>query len=156
MISTVATVEALDRDTRMITLRNPRGNVSTFEVGDAVKNLDKVKVGDQVVVDYYESLAIEVVKPNTAAAGKETVVDTAEPGEKPAGTLTHKTTMIATVEQIDHAAPSITLRASDGSLKTVKVRHPERLNLVKVGDTLKITYQLAVAVSVEPAAKAAH
>lgn len=155
-ISTVATVEELDRQNRTITLRGPSGNDATFEVGEHVKNLDQVKVGDRVVVDYYESLAIQVVKPGSSANGGETVIDSTQPGEKPAKTLAHKSTMIATVEQIDYATPSITLRGSEGNLMTVKVRHPERLKLVKVGDTLRITYQLAIAVSVKPAPNAAR
>ena len=59
------------------------------------------------------------------------------------------------VERIDYEAPSITLKDSAGNLTTVRVRHPERLKLVKVGDTLKITYQEALAVAVEPPAKTA-
>ena len=151
MVSTMATVEALDQKTRTITLRGPHGDTSSFKVDDRVKNLDQVKVGDQVVVDYYESLAIQVVKPESAVSGKEMVVDTAEPGEKPGGVAAQKTTMVATIEAIDYSAPSITLRGSDGNVTTVRVRHPERLKLVKVGDTLKITYSQALAVSVHPA-----
>jgi hypothetical protein len=155
-VSTVATVEALNLETRMITLRGPHGDTSSFKVDDRVKNLDQVKVGDQVVVDYYESLAIQVVKPEAAVSGQELVVDTAEPGELPGGKAVQKTTIVATIEAIDHSAPSITLRGSDGNLTTVLVRHPERLKLVKVGDTLKITFEQALAISVRPAPPTAH
>ena len=151
-----ATVEALDQESRNITLRGPSGTRTSFKVGDRVKNLHKVRVGDRVVVDYYESLAIQVVKPGTSGDKSETIVDSAEPGETPAGSVTEKTTMIATIEQIDRSVPSITLRDQDGKSHTVRVRHPERLKLVKVGDTLKITYRQAVAVSVEPALPAAR
>jgi len=154
--STSAIVEALDQESRMITLRGPTGTRMSFKVGDRVKNLHKIKVGDRVVVDYYESLAIQVVKPGTTGDQRETVVDSAEPGEKPAGAVVEKTTLVATIEQIDRSVPSITLRDQDGNLCTVRVRHPERLSLVKVGDTLRITYVQAVAVSVEPAQPAAH
>jgi hypothetical protein len=156
MSSTSATVEALDQESRNITLRKPSGTRTSFKVGDQVKNLHKVRVGDRVVVDYYESLAIQVVKPGTTRDQRETMVYSAEPGETPAGSVTEKTTMTATIEQIDRSVPSITLRDEDGKLYTVRVRHPERLKLVKVGDTLKITYTEAVAVSVEPAPHAAR
>ena len=111
--------------------------------------------GDRITVDYYQSLAMEVVKVGTAQSGQESVVDTAEPGEKPAIATAKKTTIVATIEAIDRAAPSITLKDSKGNVTKVKVRHPERLKLVKVGDTLKITYREAIAVAVEPA-KEAH
>jgi hypothetical protein len=155
LISTHATVEAIDHKTRVVTVKGPEGNTSTFRVDDSVKNLDQVKVGDRITVDYYQSLAMEVVKVGTAQSGQESVVDTAEPGEKPAIATAKKTTIVATIEAIDRAAPSITLKDSKGNVTKVKVRHPERLKLVKVGDTLKITYREAIAVAVEPA-KEAH
>jgi hypothetical protein len=151
LTSMVATVEALDQEKRMITLRGPNGGRMSFKVGDRVKNLNQVHTGDKVLVDYYESLAIQVVKPGTSGDARETVVDSADPGEKPAGVVMEKNTMTATIQQIDRSVPSVTLKDQDGNLHTVRVRHPERLSLVKVGDTLKITYTQAVIASVEPA-----
>jgi len=156
LTSTSAIVESLDQESRIITLRGVSGTRTTFKVGDRVRNLDKIHVGDRVLVDYYESLAIQVVKPGTSGDQRETIVDSAEPGEKPAGAVVETATMVATIEKIDRSAPSITLRDKDGNSHTVRVRHPERLKLVKVGDTLKITYRQAVAVSVEPALPAAR
>jgi len=46
-----------------VTVKGPKGNVNTVKVGDHVKNLDQVKVGDQVVVRYTEAVAISVEKP---------------------------------------------------------------------------------------------
>jgi hypothetical protein len=151
LTSTSATVEAIDQEKRMITLRGPYGSRMTFKVGDRVKNLYQIHAGDRVVVDYYESLAVEVVKPGTSGDKRETVVDSAEPGEKPTGMVMEKNTMTATIQQIDRSVPSITLRDQEGNFHTVRVRHPERLSLVKVGDTIKITYTQAVVASVEPA-----
>jgi hypothetical protein len=155
LVSTSATVEAIDHKTRMVTIRGPQGNTSTFKVGDSVKNLDQVKVGDRVTVDYYQSLAVQVIKVGSAESSEEQVVESAAPGEEPGMAAAKKVTVVATVEAIDHAAPSITLKDEKGNVTTVKVRHPERLKLVKVGDTLKITYREAVAVAVEPPPKTA-
>ncbi|MCX5731077.1 MAG: hypothetical protein NTY18_06950 [Deltaproteobacteria bacterium] len=41
-----AKVKAIDVDKRLITLKGPKGEVDTFEVGPDVKNLPQVKVGD--------------------------------------------------------------------------------------------------------------
>lgn len=51
-----ATVTQLDVATRLMTLRGPAGNEFTFEVDPAVRNLPQVKVGDDVVVRYYETI----------------------------------------------------------------------------------------------------
>jgi hypothetical protein len=156
LISSSATVEAIDQKSRMITLRGPGGDKITFKVDDQVKNLPQVKVGDKVVVDYLETMAIQVVKPGESEADRETVVESAEPGEKPAVAVVEKTSVTATIEKIDRTMPSITLRIPDGTLVTLKVRHPERLKLVKIGDELKITFEKAVVVAVEPATKSAR
>jgi hypothetical protein len=156
LISTTATIEAIDSKTRTVTVRGPEGNTFAFKVDDSVRNFEQMKVGDRITVDYFQSVAIEVVKVGTAESGQESVVESAEPGEKPKLATATKTTIVATIEAIDHAAPTITLKDSNGRLTKVKVRHPERLKLVKVGDTLKITFKDAVAVSVGPAPKEAR
>jgi hypothetical protein len=156
MISTSATVTAVDPKTRTITVTGPQGNTCSFKVSPAVKNFDKIKPNDQVVLDYFDSIAFQVVKPGIDADGQETIIEAAAPGEDAAVGMGEKTTMVATVEQINRTAPSITLKDSEGKLTTVQVRHPERLKLVKVGDTLKITYCQAVAVAVEPPQNSAH
>jgi hypothetical protein len=58
-----ANVEAVDYQKRTITLRGPQGNVGTYKVGDAVKRLNEVKTGDQVVLRVTDALAILVEKP---------------------------------------------------------------------------------------------
>src|SRR5579863_690226 len=116
MVTTLATVTAVDAKSRMMTLRGPQGNSISFKVGEQVKNLDQIKVGDNVVVDYRESLAVQVVKPGAAGSGEDLVVDKAETSSKTGDSATQKMTVFATVEQIDYSEPSITLRGSEGSL----------------------------------------
>jgi hypothetical protein len=58
-----ANVEAVDYQKRTITLRGPQGNVTTYKVGDGVKRLNDVKMGDQVVLRVTDALAILVEKP---------------------------------------------------------------------------------------------
>lgn len=58
-----ATVDALDLKSRNVTLRGPKGNRVTMKVGDHVKRLDKLNVGDLVIAEYIESIDISVSKP---------------------------------------------------------------------------------------------
>ncbi len=62
-VSVSATVEALDVATRSVTLRGPKGNRVTLTVGEQVKNLGEVKVGDLVTAGYTESIDIAVTTP---------------------------------------------------------------------------------------------
>jgi len=47
---TTATVDAIDYDNRMGTLRLPDGTIITFKFGPAVTDSNHLKVGDQVII----------------------------------------------------------------------------------------------------------
>lgn len=65
-----AKVTALDHKTRMITLTGPKGNTLTTKVGPDVKRLDDVKVGDEIVIKYTESLLVDVTAGAAAPAAQ--------------------------------------------------------------------------------------
>jgi hypothetical protein len=150
VVTGTATVEAVDLEKRIVTLRRADGSVFDLDVGEEVKNLPQVKVGDEVVVKYYQSIAIQVKKPG-AVEGSEVreAVATAKPGEKPAGAAAKQVTVTATIEKIDKKKMMATLKGPEGKVVEVKVRNPKNLENVKVGDQVVITYTEAVAVSVE-------
>lgn len=149
LISDTATVEAIDVGTRQLTLKGSDGRVATFDVDEQVKNLPQVQVGDHVVVDYIEGLAVYIVKPGRApSVAVEQASNVAKPGEKPGIAGAHRITLVAVVEEIDENAPSVTLRGPDGHPLEIKVRDPDNLDKVRVGETVQITYTQALAVSV--------
>ncbi len=155
MQTVTATVEKIDLKKRLVTLKGPDGKSVTVEVDERVKNLPQVKKGDQVTVSYYESAAYEVKKPGEAQPGVVVAgaLGTAKPGEMPAGVGAHTVTVTSTIEAIDKSVPSVTLKGPDGDLVTVRVRYPEKLAHVKVGDLVEITYTQALAIAVEPPSK---
>lgn len=55
-----ARVEDINYDTRMVKLKGPAGNSKTLKVDEQAPNLDKVKVGDDVVVRHTVAVAIKV------------------------------------------------------------------------------------------------
>jgi len=150
MKTVTATVESIDLATRAVTLKRPDGKVMGLKVGEEVKNLPQVKVGDKVAVTYYESIAAQIIKPGTGpASGAQQAVATAKPGEKPAGAMVQQVTVVATIEAIDKATQHVTLKGPEGKTVEVKVNNPKNLEGVKVGDEVAITYTEAMAVSVE-------
>jgi hypothetical protein len=155
LVTTTARVKAIDQQTRRVTLERADGSEVTLYADDTVRNLPQVKVGDEVAVSFYESLAYEVKKPGTATPGATVAgeVTRAKPGEKPAGAGTRVTTIVATIVGIDKAAGTVTLQGSTGKATTIKARDPRNLDRVAVGDLVEITYTEAVAVSVEKPAK---
>jgi len=155
LIEKTATVEAIDQSSRMVTLKGPEGNSVTFKASAEVRNLPQVKVGDTVKFAYYESLAVRVLGKGEAfpTAGESATAARAKAGEKPAGVVGTETTVNATITAIDKKAKTATLKGEDGKSVTVKPLRPEKLDEVKVGDRLVITYTEAVAVKVEKAEK---
>jgi Cu/Ag efflux protein CusF len=154
-VTATATVKAIDQKTRRVTLRRPDGSLVKFTAGDSVRNLAQVKVGDEVAVSYYESLAYEVLKPGEGAPGAAVAEDVqrAKLGEKPGATGARVTTVTVTIAGIDKAAGTVTLKDPDGDAKTIKVRDPQKLDRVAVGDLVQITYTEAIAVAVEAPTK---
>jgi len=55
------------------------------------------------------------------------------------------------ITAIDPTVPTVTFKGPAGNTRTIKVRHPEKLEGVKVGDTVEITYTEAFAIKVEEA-----
>ena len=74
-------------------------------------------------------------------------------GEKPAGVVAAQTTVTVKVAAIDAKVPSVTFTLPSGDKRTVKVKDPAKLQGVKVGDTIDITYTEALALKVQPKPK---
>jgi len=155
VVSATATVEAIDLQKRVVTLKGPNGDVFDVTVGEQARNLPQVKVGDQVEVKYYESIALRLVKPGEGVAGvRETeTLERAKKGEKPGGMAGRQVTLTATITAIDKKKQKVTLKGPEGKTVTVKAENPKNLAKVKVGDEVEITYTEALAISVEEAKK---
>lgn len=151
-VSVTATVEKIDMNSREVTLRGPEGNVVTIAVGPEARNLEQLKVGDKVNVEYTQALAVALT-PATGGEeerGEVAALERAPEGEKPAGVLARRVDIKAKVEAIDTEKREVTLKGPD---RTVKLAVGEDIDLgkIKVGDQVFASYEEALAVSVEPA-----
>jgi hypothetical protein len=149
-----ATVTKIDQKTREVTVKTEDGKESSFVAGPAVVNFAQMKVGDVITAKYSEALVYEVKKGGTAVAPETTVAGgAAAPGAMPAGAVAQQTTVTVLITAIDTKAPSVTFQGPGGKTKTIKVLHPEKLEGVKVGDTVQVTYTEALAITVDKAPK---
>jgi hypothetical protein len=145
-----ATVVAVDLQNRYVTLKGPDGALRDIKVGEEAVNLPQVKVGDLVTVKFYESIAVEVIKPGTVAgAGETSAIVRAKPGEMPGGMAARQVSVTAIIMAIDKQKSTMTLKGPEGKLVTAMVQDPTNLEKVKVGDELMIAYTEALAISVE-------
>lgn len=148
--SATATVVAIDRSDREVTLRGPQGNTVTIDVGPDVRNFDQIQVGDKVNVTYYESTAVYLgpkgQKPGTTSG---TVVGRGPAGTKPEGYVIDTVDAVAVVKSINRSNRTVTLQGPSGDVFTIKVPSSvQAFNQLKVGDSVYARYTEALAIDV--------
>jgi len=151
LVSAKATVMAVDLKTRIVTLKDSKGNITDLKAGNEVRNLEQLKAGDLVTTKYYQSLLIKLVKPGTGPEGMQAkaTMERAKPGEKPHGMIGGQVTITAKVTAINKKEQTLSLKGPGGKTVVAKADNPHNLDLLKVGDELMITYTEALAISVE-------
>lgn len=146
-----AVVEAINLETREVTLRGPEGNSSSFVASEEARNLDQVSVGDIVVAEYEQSLSIEVFENDGSVpgAGEVMAAGRSELGEMPGIAAVDSKVVTATVEEINLENNTFKLKGPSGEVQEYVARDPENLKKAAVGDLVVITYTEAIALSVE-------
>ena len=149
-----ATVTAIDKATRTLTLKGADGKTFPLVASAEVRNFDQIQVGSEVVVGYLEALAIELKKGGGAKVER---VDSsagarAEAGAQPAGMAARKITATGDVIALDAATQTATVRGPNRTIE-LRVPDPKQFQMIVVGDQIQVTYTEALAVSVEPAPK---
>jgi Cu/Ag efflux protein CusF len=152
-MSKSATITAINHSTRVVTLKDAEGNLEDVQCGPEITRFKELKVGDIVTFSYHAAVVYQVAKPGdkTAAAAGPTV--TRGQGVKPSGAVTHQQKATVTVDAIDPAAPSVTVRTADGHQMTALIEDKKNLEGLKVGDKIDITFTEALMVTVESAKK---
>ena len=151
VVETTSTIEAIDKTSRMVTLKDKDGSLDTIYAGPEIKRFDELKVGDKVTFRYYDSLVYQIVKPGQVAPGAPTGDPTVVRGKgpKPGATVSEQSVATVKVKAIDTKVPSISVTTEDGNLLSFKVDNPKNLEGVAVGDTVQITYTSAVMITVK-------
>jgi len=151
----VATVTEIDAATRQVTIKGPNGHSLPLQASPEVRNLDKVAVGDRVVVKYRESLSLELKKEGGAPRASTDTGDVtrSKPGDRPGGEAVARTEVTADVIAVDAKRQTVTLKGPQETAE-LWVKDPKQFGLIKVGDQVHAVYTRALAVSMQPAAPA--
>jgi Cu/Ag efflux protein CusF len=140
-VEVIANITAVDAAKRTVTLKGPSGNTMNYVAGPEVKNFDQIKAGDQVVLRLGEAISFELAK--TTSPVRERVeregMGRAKPGERPAGSFVREVQVVADVVAVDKAKQTVTLRGPQRTV-TLKVQDPKKLEAVKVGDQVDVSY----------------
>jgi Cu/Ag efflux protein CusF len=145
-----ATVTAVDRASRKVTLMTPDGKKTTFKAGPEVRNFDQLQVGDKVEAELVEELAVFLSKDGAPPSATETAaVAVAPKGSKPGVFMADTVRVSARIKAVDTGKRKVTLQLPDGTTKTVQAGKSVDLSKVRAGDDIVIQYTEAVAIVVE-------
>ena len=150
----VATVEAIEPASRLVTLKGTDGRSLVVKAGPEVRNLPQVRVGDRVVVSYPEALLAEVVKPGTGSEGVSNVTTRAAPGERPGAEFVDEIRLPVKIYSVDTFQNVVEVTGPRGYNRRIKVTDPKAREFIrglKPGDEVQVTFREAFAVSVERA-----
>ena len=148
-----AVVEAIDHETRVVTVRKADGEAITFTASEEARNLDQVSVGDVLIAEYLETVTIDVLANDgvEAEAATASALARTEEGEMPGVAAMDSTIVISTVEEINVENNTFKLKGPDGVVEEYVARNPENLKRAMVGDLVVTTVTAAMAITVEKA-----
>jgi hypothetical protein len=146
-----AIVEAVDQETRVVTLRKANGEAVTFTADENVRNLAQVSVGDHLIAEYVETVSIRVMAADglEAEAAEASAMARAEEGAMPGFAAMDAMVVTATVEEINLEMNTFKLKGPDGAINEYTARNPDNLRRSAVGDLVVMTVTSAVAIVVE-------
>jgi Cu/Ag efflux protein CusF len=128
-------VTVVNADTRLMTLKTAEGEYQVLHVPPEVKRLDEIKIGDMVSITETTTALIELQTGRDAGAmGAEGETEVAaEPGVKPAGTITDTLTLYGKIVGVDKAAGTVTIKGAE-TTRVFPVEDQALLDELKIGD----------------------
>ena len=144
--TTVATVDRIERSSRVLTAHSEGNVVHTLYVDPSIKAFDDLKVGDVVTVRYTESVVVQV-RPNAKLTElQDTTAAAHKAGD---ANVVQQQKRIVTIEDIDSQGLFVTYRTHDNQRGVHPVQNKALLKGLRRGDRIEITLTQARAVSIE-------
>ncbi|GHA74579.1 hypothetical protein GCM10009007_14540 [Formosimonas limnophila] len=151
-----AKVIKIDKKKRHLTVQTENGAKYDLNVSEEIRNFDKIKVGDNLVIRYIKGIVLTLVPVNQRTGmpqrADNSSAATAELTQKPSALETHQTEIRAIVKAVNRKERKVTLR---GAHETVTIDVPQQIDLgkVKVGDEVNAVITEAVAIGIEAESK---
>ena len=153
-VSAEATVEAVNRATREVTLRMPDGERETFAIGPEVRNLDRVRRGDRVVAQMSGAVSLALAEPGTTSRPMAALgAQRREPGQRPGAGVGAAAGFRAKVIALNPQTGRVTFEGPGGQMRSILVRSPELRAFVArlaPGDEVDVGVAEIASLTVEP------
>ena len=150
-VQMTATVEAVNLETRQVTLKGEDGKSQVITAPEKAQNLDQVQPGDIVVAEFVRKLDVEVFADDGSALGAGSVeaAGRAEKGAQPGAMAVSSEVVTARVAEINLEANTFKLQFPDDSIEEFVIQNPENAKRAAVGDIVVITYTEAIGIAVK-------
>ena len=144
--TTTATVDRIERNSRVLTLKGDGNVMHTVYVDPTMKGFDELRVGDAVTVRYTESVIVQL-RPNAKLTELQDTTEQAKKAGDP--NVLQQLKRIVTIDSIDPQGQFVTYRTQDNQRGVRQVQNKALLEGIKPGDRVEITMTHARALSIE-------
>jgi Cu/Ag efflux protein CusF len=142
-----ATVDRIDRSSRVVTFRGGEGNtLQSVYVDPSVAAFDELKTGDVVTVRYVESVIVQVRPGAKPTEVQDTTEEARKAGEE--GVI-QQLRAVVTIDEIDPQGQFVTYRTNDNRKVMRPVMDKRVLEGIRAGDRVEITFTRARAIRIE-------
>ena len=141
-----ATVERIERSSRVLTLRSGGNVFQSVYVDPSVKTFDDLKAGDIVTLRYTESIVVQVRPGAALTDAKDSTAAAKKAGNDQ---VLQQLTAVVKVERIDPQGLSIEYRMKDGRKILRAVSDKRLLEGLREGDQIEVTLTRERAVGIE-------
>ena len=144
--TTTATVDRIERSSRVVTLKGDGNVMHSVYVDPSMKGFDELRVGDVVTVRYTESVIVQL-RPNAKLTELHDTTEQAKKAGDP--NVLQQLKRIVTIDSIDPQGQFVTYRTQDNQRGVRQVQNKALLEGIKPGDRVEITMTHARALSIE-------
>jgi hypothetical protein len=141
-----ATVDRIERSSRLLTFRGEGNTVQSVYVDPDVAEFNDLKVGDVVTVRYVESVIVQV-RPDSRPSGVRDTTDEARKAGR--DSVIAQSKAVVTIEKIDVQALLVSYSTKDGLRAARGVSDKRLLEGLRPGDRVEITLTRERAVDIQ-------
>ena len=147
-VTRTATIEAIDKANRTVTLKEPAGSSVEIKAPEQMEGFNSLRVGDLVTATYFAAYVVNIRKPGAPAPSTAPTTMTQRKDRAPGSETRRQQTFTVTVEAIDPKVPSLTVKGPQGRVVPLAVREATELQNIKLGDTVDVTYYESLLIKV--------
>ena len=139
-----AQIISVDYKTRQFSIRDKYGEVIRLRASNFIRNFGQIRAGERVIVNYYRFVKFEPREPTANELQSSQVnISASERAQfewKPTSTAVAQKVQIVSVAAFSKDRSLLVVQGRGGDVATIRVKYPENLSYIKVGDTVVLKY----------------